>query len=538
MEQIITYTALFGIIVIIGQVFRKSPVPISLLLVITGMLLSLLPNAPRINLNPDIVLNIFLPVLVYQISAFSSWIDVKRNLRPIALLSVGHVLFIAVLVAIIMHALIPELGWPLAFVLGAVVSPPDDVAIVSIAEKIRMPQRIVTILEGEGMLNDAAALILFRLALVAVVTHEFSIISATSKFFVIVIGETLYGLALGHIMGQLRLRIPNPAIHLIASLLTPFLAYIPPEQLGGSGILATVVTGFVIGNVYAVRFTPGFRLVSRAFWPALAFIIQSILFLLVGLDMRAILESISSLPIHSLVLYSAAVILTLTIGRFIWVFVAMIFLPRFLFPSILKKDPYPPWQFPFVVSWAGLRGSISLAAALAIPTLPALADGTSPRNLIIFLTFCVIVATLLLQGLSLPWLLKVIGIKARGQREEYDEHLSELSARLKMTKAVLRWLTAYKQQAKENTKLLDEIKLHNREYRRLRTQLKERIATHDGSLVHDEQAEIRDEVFLLTQMIEIEKTALLQLWRKEKINLTVRNKLLDRLDHRAKHLPE
>ncbi len=535
MEQIEIYVVLFSIVVIIGQIFSKSPVPISLLLVITGMLLSLLPNFPHIELNPNLVLNVFLPILIYKISSFSSWKDVKKNFRPIALLSVGHVIFITFLVAIIMHTLIPQMGWPLAFVLGAVISPPDDVAIVSIAETIRMPERIVTILEGEGMLNDATALVLFRFALAAVVTHEFSAVHAVSTFFAIIIGETFYGLLLGYIIGEIRLKIRNPVLHIIASILTPFLAYLPAEQLGGSGILATVVTGFIVGNVYAVRFTSDFRLISRAVWPALAFAIQNLLFLLVGLDMRSILESISSISTGHLMLYSIVTISVVIIGRFVWVFPAA-YLTRFLFPSIRKKDPYPPWQYPFVISWAGMRGGISLAAALAIPALPALIDGTSPKDLLVFLVFCVIMATLLLQGLSLPWLLKILGMHKHGQREKYDEHITELSTRLQMAQAVLRWLHTYKEQITDNLKLLAEVKLHIREYRMLRTQLRERIASHDGSLVHDEKAETLNEIFLLSQIIEIEREELLQLWRQEKINLTVRNKLLEQLDHRSKHL--
>jgi monovalent cation/hydrogen antiporter len=538
MEQIETYIILFIVIVIIGQTFSKTPVPISLLLVITGMLLSVLPNPPDVILDPSIVLNVFLPLLIYQISAFSSWKDVKKNLRPIILLSIGHVMFITLLVAVVIHMLVPEFGWPLAFVLGAVISPPDDVAIVSIADKIRMPERIVTILEGEGMFNDATALILFRFALAAVITHQFSAIQAVSAFFFVVIGETLYGLALGFIIGELRLRIQNTTLNMMASLLVPFIAYIPPVMLGGSGVLSTAITGFVFGNSYALRVSPEFRLVSRAVWPTLAFAIQSLMFLLVGLDMRSILESISSLPPNSVLIYSVAVILTVIIGRFIWVYPAA-YLPRWLFPRIRKKDPYPPWQFPFVVSWAGMRGGISLAAALAVPVLPVINQGTNPKDLLIFLVFCVIMATLLIQGLTLPWLLKVLGVHKFGQSEKYNEHLAELGARLAMVRTALRWLIEFKKQVKDNPKLLDEVKLYLREYRMLRSQLKERIAGHDSTpvLMHDEKEDWKDEIFILSQLIELQRMELLELWRQDKINLTVRNKLLEQLDHSAKHLP-
>jgi Na+/H+ antiporter len=536
MDNAILYIMLFGIIVLVGQVFNKSTIPISLLLVITGMILSFVPHFPQVSLNPTLILNIFLPVLIYQISSFTSWKDFKKNMRPIGLLSVGHVIFITFLVAYVIHQLIPQLGWPLAFVLGAVISPPDDVAIVSIADKIRMPERVVTILEGEGMLNDATALIIFRVALAAVVTHSFSALNAVGTFFIDVIGEAIYGLVIGYTIGLLRTRISNSVLHVIASVLTPFIAYFPPEQLGGSGILSTVVAGFVIGNVFSIRFTPEFRLVSRAVWPALAFAMQSILFLLVGLEMRYVMESISSISLNSLLLYSGSVIATVIIGRFIWVYVVVGFLPRFLFPSLRKKDPYPPWQYPLIISWAGMRGAISLAAALAVPMLPSDVEGANARELLVFLVFTVIIATLLIQGLTLPWLMKVIGMRKYGQREKYKEHMAELNARMQMTKAVLRWLKEYKAEVKEDPKYLAETKVHLQEYKMLKKQLEERIKSHDGDFDHDETLEAADEICFLEHIIDIERQELIKLWRKEKVNITVATKLLNKLDHRVSHL--
>jgi Na+/H+ antiporter len=500
------------------------------------MVLSFVPYFPQFTINPVLILNIFLPILIYQISSFTSWKDFKKNMRPIGLLSVGHVIFITFLVAAVVHQLIPQLGWPLAFVLGAVIAPPDDVAIVSIAEKIRMPERVVTILEGEGMLNDATALIIFRIALAAVVTHEFSAVDAVSTFVLDVIGETIYGLIVGFGFGLLRTRISNSVLHIIASLLTPFIAYFPPEHLGGSGILATVVAGFVIGNVFSIRFTPEFRLISRAVWPALAFAMQSILFLLVGLEMRFVIESISSISLNSLLLYSGSVIAAVIIGRFVWVYVAVAFLPRFLFPSIRKRDPFPPWQYPLIISWAGMRGAISLAAALAVPSLPATVEGANARELLVFLVFSVIIATLLIQGLTLPWLLKLIGVRKYGQREKYNEHMAELHARMQMTKAVLRWLKEYKQEVKDDPKYLAETKMHIQEYKMLKKQLEDRIKNHDGDIEHDEELEASEEICFLEHMIDIERQELIKMWRKEKVNITVATKLLNKLDHRVSHL--
>jgi CPA1 family monovalent cation:H+ antiporter len=214
------------------------------------------------------------------------------------------------------------------------------------------------------------------------------------------------------------------------------------------------------------------------------------------------------------------------------------YLPRLLFPTVRKKSSRPRWQSLFVVSWAGMRGGISLAAALAVPALPNSIQGVNPKDLLLFLIFCVIAATFVLQGLTLPWLIKALGIQKYGQREKYHEHLNELAARLKITKAVLRWLNNYRKQMLDDKNLCDQVKLYHREYKMLRTNLENRINQHDPDSIHEEKMEIGNEVFILTQIIEIEKKELLQLWRDEKVNLSVRNKLLDQLDHRFKHLPD
>ena len=537
MEQTQTYIFMFGILILVGQLTRKSTIPIALILVVVGVALSFFPFLPEIKLNPEIVLDGFLPLLIYQISSFSSWRDIKKNIRPITLLSIGHVVFITILVAVVMHAVIPQLGWPLAFILGAVISPPDDVAIVSIAQNVRIPERVYTILEGEAMFNDAAALTLFRFALAALVTHQFSPVHLVSTFFAVIIGETLYGLALGNIIGKLREKISNPTLHLIASILTPFLAYLPVVKLGGSGVVATAITGFIIGNQYSLRYSPDFRLISRAVWPSVAFTIQGILFLMLGFNMRELFQNISAMPFNKLLIDASIVIGVVIIGRFIWEFVGVAFLPRVFFPSIRKKSPYPSWKYLFIISWAGMRGGISLAAALSVPFLPLMSDGTNPRDLLLFLVCCVIIATLMIQGLTLPWLIKVLGVNEVGEREKYNEHIAELLTRLKMARSALRWLLDYRKEISDNVELKDEVTVHIRQYRMQIKQLKNNIANHDThDADHDEEAEINSEACLVSQIIDIERTELLKLWRMEKINLLTRNKLMSRLDHRIQHL--
>jgi len=535
MDQFSIYIFLFSIIVLLGQLFQKSTIPIALILVVFGMLLSFVPFLPEINLDSKLVLNFFLPLLVYQISAFSSWRDMKSQFRPIALLSIGHVIFITILVAGVIHVLIPQIGWPLAFVLGTIISPPDDVAIVAIAEKIRIPERIYIILEGEGMFNDAAALTLFRFALAAAITNEFSIAHAFFDFSAMIIGETLYGLILGHLLGKLRAKFLNTPLHVIASFLTPFLAYIPAVKCGGTGILATAIVGFVIGNQYTLRFTPEYRLIALSIWPTLGFAIQGLIFLLVGLDMRSTFIRISSIPFETLLLYLFSITVVVIVGRFIWVYGAVICLPRLLFPSLRKKDPYPTWQYPFVISWSGIRGGISLAAALAIPALTVKIGGIDPRDLLVFLVFCIIVVTLVLQGLSLPFILRKLGIDKVGQSERYTEHMTELQARVQMIKAALNWLEKCKKKIKNNKKLSLDVSLYIYEYQMLKKQFESRILDHDRISVHDEQAEIKEKLSLLFQVIEVEREELSRLWYEERINLRIRNKLLATLDHQIQH---
>lgn len=531
MDQLSTYVILLSIIALLSQVFQKSTLPIALVLVIVGMMLGFVPFFPTIHLDSKLVLNLFLPLLVYEISAFSSWREMKKQIRPIALLSLGHVLFMTAIVAIVIHWLIPDLGWALAFVLGAILSPPDTVAIVSVAEKIKIPERIFTILKGEGMFNDAAALTLFRFALAAAITNQFSFSHAFFSFNVMIAGEALYGFLLGHLLGKIRSNITDTGTHILVSLITPFLAYLPMVAIGSTGIIATAMVGFIIGNQYTLRFTSEYRITSIALWPTFEFIIQGLIFLLVGLDMRATLLHISSIPVASLALYVGSILTVIIIGRFIWVYAAVYFLPRFFFPAIRKKDPYPPWQYPFVIAWSGMRGGISLAAALAVPALTLHIGHVDPRDLLVFLVFCTIIATLILQGLSLPWILKKTGIDKISQSERYAEHISELHAREHMLDAALHWLHQYKKESKHNQKLLTEIAVHTAEYQHLKSVLHTQISEHAQITEHDEDAEIKARVSLLLQVSTVEKAELTRLWREDKINLRTRTKLMAMLDH-------
>jgi CPA1 family monovalent cation:H+ antiporter len=526
---------LFGIIAIVGYVFKKSVIPTSLFLVITGTILSPLIDFPLISQHPELVLNAFLPLLLYQITTFSSWREYKKHIRPIVLLSFGHVLFITVLVACLIRYFIPQISWPLAFIIGSVVSPPDDVAIISIAEKIKLPSRVVTILEGEGIFNDATALILFRFSIAAFVTHQFIMVNAIFAFVTMVIGETIYGLLVGHILGKLRLYIRDPLLHMVVSLLTPFIAYLPMIRLGGCGVISTVVTGFIIGNYYAIKFTPEFRLLSRSVWPTISFMIQSLLFLLVGVNIDTIYQSISIVPLLDLVKFLGIVLVAVIGGRFVWVY-STIYLPKFLYGKKRRKE-YPSWQFTFVISWAGMRGAISLAAALAVPSIPVYFDDINASDLVTFLVFGVILFTLILQGISLPWVVKWLGVQKHRRHEIYLEKLSELTARKEMTQAAIEWLTEY-MKSEENEALLEETQLHLKSYKLLKNHLQDKINSAQPKEEFDEEELLMEETNLFNKTIDVEKNILLELWSHEKISLAVRNKLMEQLDYRAKYISE
>ena len=254
--------------------------------------------------------------------------------------------------------------------------------------------------------------------------------------------------------------------------------------------------------------------------------------------MESILESISSIHVTSLAIYCGAIVATIIIGRFVWVYAAVAYMPRMLFPSIRKAMPHLPWQYPFIISWAGMRGAISLAAAFAVPLLPLMSNGVNPRDLIVFLTFCVIAATFLIQGLTLPWLIKKIGMHVEGVKEKYDEHISELNARLQMTNAVLSWLSQCKINIGDDQKLKKEIEMYQHEYQLFKERLKERISDHEEGKTHDQKKESKSAMLISSEIIKIERAELFKLWREEKINHTVRKRLIERLDHQMQHVKE
>src|SRR5260221_3664380 len=392
---------LLVVVAAVAVVASRLKIPASILLVLTGIVLAVVPDLPTVELAPELVLLLVLPPVIYSSAVAMSWREFRFNLRPIGLLAVGCVAFTTIAVAAATHWLL-GFAWPVGFVRGAIVSPPDAIAPLSIARRMQLPKRILVVLEGEGLANDATALILYRFAVAAVSSGIFSFGQAAGTFSAIVAGEIIWGIGVGWLMLRLRRWVDNPPIEITLSILTPFFAYWPPEQLGGSGVLATVTTGLYIS-------WNGFWLISAAtrmqgifFWDFFIYLIEGLVFLITGLQARTLLAHIGHYSISELAISAAVVSGVVIVARFVWMYPAT-YLPRWLFPSIRRRDPSPPWQTPFMLAFTGVRGIVSLAAALAIPFTTADGRPFPGRDLILFLTFSVILVTLVGQGLMLPW---------------------------------------------------------------------------------------------------------------------------------------
>jgi Na+/H+ antiporter len=414
-----------------GLLARKLHVPDPIMLVIGGLAVSLIPGLPRVELQPDYVFLIVLPPLLYAQAWFTSWKDFCDNLRAISLLAVGLVLFTTTAVALVAHALVPELPLAAAFVLGAIVSPPDAVAASAIAQRLRLPKRMVTILEGESLVNDATGLVAYKFALAAVATGTFSLAKAGGGFVLVAAGGVAVGLLVGWIFTKLLCWIRDDLIDIVVSLIVPYVAYLGAERLHVSGVLATVTAGIWIGARSSELFSASTRLTATAFWNTFVFLLNGVVFMLIGLQLPEVIRGLHEHPWGELMFHAAVIGGVVIVTRLLWVFPGA-YLPRWLNARIRTREPFPPVRNVAVLGWCGMRGVVSLAAALAVPRL--LPDGREfpERDLVLFFTFAVILMTLVGQGLTLPWLIRRLGVSA-----DHTEDHAERDARRSATKAAL-----------------------------------------------------------------------------------------------------
>jgi monovalent cation/hydrogen antiporter len=427
---------------------RRFRIAEPILLLAGGVALGLVPDLPRVELAPDLVFLLFLPPILFAAAYFTPIRDFRANARSILLLAVGLVLFTTFVVGSVVQVLIPGIEPAVAFTLGAIVAPPDAVAATAIFRRMGVPRRIVTILEGESLINDASSLIAYRAAsAVALGLASFSVVGSSIDFLVVALGGIAVGALIGLVITGTLQKTGDPLLEIVVTLIAPATAYLAAEQFGLSGVLATVVAGLITGRRAARVLSPDARLLGSGAWQIVIWAINAFVFLFIGLQLPTILAGLSTVPTQDLIRYAVIVSLTVIVARFVWVFPAT-YLPRFLSAKLRARDPAPPARAVAVVAWAGMRGVVSLAAALALaPEFPE-------RALILYLTFCVIVATLVGQGLTLPWLIRRLGVTSTGDGLEAEE----THARLVAADAALARLEELRLEYPGHLPLIDQIR--------------------------------------------------------------------------------
>jgi Na+/H+ antiporter len=496
---------------------RRINVAPAILLLLTGIALAFAPGMPSLELPPELVLLVVLPPLIYSASVAMSWREFKYNLRPIILLAVGCVIFTACAVAAATHYLI-GLPWNVGFLLGAIVAPPDAVAPLAIARKLGLPRRILVVLEGEGLANDATALILYRFAVAAISSGMFSLPKATGAFVVIVAGEMLFGTAVGWLSLRARRRVRDPQIEITLSLIAPYVAYWVPEHFGGSGVIATVACGLYISWNGPLLISSATRLQGIFFWDLVIYLIEGLLFLLTGFQIRSLFEKSKAFPLDEILLATALVAVIVIVARFAWVYPAT-YLPR-LSKRVRDRDPSPPWQWVFVIAFTGVRGAVSLAAALALPLALPNGEGFPYRDLILFVSFGVIFITLVGLGLGLPTVIRWLGIAQAGRDESLAERESEITARREALSAALRSL----QSMTDDRQLSDEV------VKLLRTRHETRTNQIPDSLAPDTSDVSAEGAELTRELISAERKFIHALLRDGRITDEVRRRIERDLD--------
>ncbi|TCZ58583.1 Na+/H+ antiporter [Roseicella aquatilis] len=414
---------------------RRLAVPYAVILVLGGMGLALVPQVPEIRLDPELALALFLPPLLQASAWRTDWRAFRRSIGPILMLAVGAVLFTALCVAGVARLLLSEMPWSVAIALGAIVAPPDAVAAEAVLQRLRLPRRLVTVLQGESLVNDASALVLYKLAVAAAVARgDLVPLDGALSFLLLAAGGIGIGWAIGRAAIRVLPRLDDPMLEVTTSFLAGYAAFLAGEALGVSSVLAVVTAGLLMGQAQHGLLSSGSRLGAQAVWRFVEFILTSLVFILIGLQLNHVLERIADRGTAQLLRLGLAVAATVILSRFLWVF-ATAWLPARM-PWVGRTDPVPSWRHGTVVAWAGMRGVVSLAVALALPL------DVPDRDLLVFLAFVAILATLVVQGTTLEWLIRRLGIglppqdggidpeEAEGRRVIAEAALGEIQRRL------------------------------------------------------------------------------------------------------------
>jgi len=497
--------------VALGWIARRFRFPYPIALVAGGVALALVPNLPRNTFDPQLVLVTVLPPILYQAALLTSWTDFKAHIRPIGLLAIGLVVATTLAVGFTLKLLLPDVPWAAAFVLGAIVSPPDAVAATAILSRLSIPRRIVTILEGESLVNDASGLVLYKFAVAATLTGAFSLVDATVQFAAVSVGGAAIGIALAFVYIEVHKRLGDPFIEVLTVLTIPYAAYLAAEAAHTSGVLAVVAAGLVRGRYAPLIVSAEMRIMARSVWNLLVFLMNSLVFILIGLQIQDVVRSLGNFPPALVAAVVMAVTMVAVAVRFAWVF-AVGKLPGGSGGSNSELT---------IMGWCGMRGIVSLAAALALPlTLPN-GDPFPYRDLIIFVTFVVIVATLVGQGLTLAPVIRRLKVGTR-----WSLHDERLRVRAAMSAAAL--------DAIDKKVAADGVPPQWADG--LKTDIAERIA-----LAATSKDELTPKLEWLARLrhavIQAERLELIRLWRENQIGDEVMHHLMETLDYEQAHLP-
>jgi Na+/H+ antiporter len=486
---------------------EKLRIAYPIFLVIAGLLISFIPGIPHITMEPDWVFLIFLPPLLYAAAWNTSWKDFWSFRRPIGMLALGLVVFTSVTIAYLSNAMIPNFSLALGFILGDIISPPDAIAATSVLQGLRVPRRVVTILEGESLVNDATSLIVFRVAITTMLTGKFVLWQAGIDFLVVAIMGILCGLIIAYVFYIVHRFLPtNPGIDTALSFIAPYLMYIAAEHFRFSGVLATVSGGLFLSYRSQDILAYNSRMQVSYTWETITFLLNGIVFILIGLQLPEITGGLGQYSVVNAVSYAVVISIVTIVIRIIWVFPST-YLPRILSKSIRENEVRPSWQNVFIVAWSGMRGVVSLASGLAVPL--SLADGTAfpHRNLILFITFIVILFTLVLQGLSLPAMLRLLKINDNGENLQEQE----AAVRLRLATASLDHMQA---QYRDEITMIDA-------FNRLKDRYERMIENASNQLLKEETHTAKADFLpkyrnMLVEIVTIKRIELQKL-RKEKI---------------------
>ncbi|MBC7848746.1 MAG: Na+/H+ antiporter [Chitinophagaceae bacterium] len=477
----------------------KLKISYPIFLVLAGLLISLIPGIPSITLQPDLVFLIFLPPLLYAAAWNTSWSDFWKMKRPISLLSFGLVIFTSAAVAYVSHMLIPDFPLAYGFLLGGIISPPDAIAATSVLKGLKVPKRVVTILEGESLVNDASSLIVFRFALAAILTGQFEMSTAAQDFFLVVVAGILIGVAIAYVVYAIHRYFPTtPDIDSAITLITPFIMYITAENFHFSGVLSVVSGGLFLSYRSQEIFSYESRIAFTGLWSTLVFLLNGFVFIMIGLQMPTILNELGNFSVWDAIGYGLIISLLTIVIRIVWVFPGA-YIPRMLFKSIRNEEVRPNWRGIFLVAWSGMRGVVSLASALAIPLTLNTGETFPHRNLILFITFTVILVTLVLQGLSLKPLIRFLNIEVN----EEGEKSQVLKLRIELAETVLTYL---------EINYNDDVE-HHEAYRRVKERYDRMLETAKRRLERKEIVD-EDEDFLpqyrqmLIELVQVRRLAL------------------------------